>query len=174
MTPVRTLAFALALAATTTGCALGAEEAFTQGRSLDPCLQSIPACPGLSAHCALDAERYTRKVLPADTPIRFLVETDPGDRVEVTMLLATRRDAGQDTRILWYEPGCSDVYEWESEGRDLFEEAGPARRLVFEQRLNEGGEHVVEIVSDMQARVLIGVRVVPAPEPEPEETPAAQ
>ena len=80
-------------------------------------------------------------------------------KIEITFFFVTQRDAGLDTRILWYEPGCSDVYTYKSEGYNLFEEAEETNTISRSETVFEGGDHLVEIFSDMQATVDIAVDV---------------
>jgi hypothetical protein len=139
------------------GCAPDSEDAFVAGRNLDPCIQALPACPGLYAGCALDEGNFTRQTLPGD--IRFLVRADPETDIVIEMFLKNEHNAGVSTLIYWNEPGCSDVYTFDSGGRDLFEEAD-GHILRKSKRVHEGGLHLVEIVSDMQVDATIAVSLV--------------
>jgi len=145
---------ALALVA----CDPASEEAFIAGKAFDPCLQTIPACPGLFGSCTLDQTRYTRVQFPGQ--IRFMVNANGGHHIEVQLFLSKQRDAGLSTQIFWNEPGCSDVYDYDSEGRDLFEEAEDTNLIIEKKEVLESGEHLIEIFSDMQADVLISARVI--------------
>lgn len=148
------LAFLLLL----TACDPGSEDAFTQGRALDSCVQSINACPGQTATCVLDDNRFTRTQFPGS--LSFMVEADPESEIEVLIYLSEQQDAGFSTRIYWYEPGCSDVYVYDSAGRDLFEEAEETNIIQKKEKVYEGGEHLIEINSDMQAKVVVAVNVI--------------
>lgn len=141
-------------------CDPGAEAEFTRGKALDACLQTIPACPGQYAACVLDSSRYAERRFPG--AFSFLVDAPPEAEIEIAMFLRDQRDAGFDTRIFWNEPGCSDVHVFESEGRDLFTEAEDTGIIFKKETVYEGGEHLIEIISDMQANVLVSVDVVPA------------
>lgn len=146
------------LVATVAACDPGSEDAFTQGRAYDSCVQSINACPGQTATCVLDDKRFARTQFPGS--INFMVEADPDSQIEVLIYLSDQRDAGFSTRIYWYEPGCSDVYVYDSAGRDLFEEAEETHIIQKKEKIYEGGEHLIEINSDMQAKVVIAVNVI--------------
>ena len=139
-------------------CDPTSEDAFIAGRAFDPCLQSIPACPGLFASCTLDETRYARATFPGE--FRFLVKAEAGHEINVVVFLAQQRDSGLDTQIFWNEPGCSDVYRYDSEGRDLFELAEETNIIEEKQTVFEGGEHLIEIFTDMQADVLITTEVI--------------
>ena len=140
------------------GCDPLSEEEFLRGRSYDPCLQTIPACPGLFASCTLDETRYSRMTFPGE--FRFLVRAEAGQDIAVVIFLAQQRDAGLQTLIYWNEPGCSEVYAYDSEGRDLFQESEETSLIEERRTMLETGEHLIEIFSDMQADVLISARVI--------------
>ncbi len=143
----------------TSACDPSSEEAFTRGKSLVPCVQHIPACPSLFAVCELNETTYAHVRFPADSPFRFMVAARPEEKIEITMFFVTQADAGLDTRILWYEPGCSDVYQYESGGRNLFEEAEETNTIVREETVFDGGDHLIEIFTDLQAETLVAVMV---------------
>jgi hypothetical protein len=138
-------------------CDPGSEAEFILGRSLDPCLQNLPACPGLFASCELNSTTYAQYPFPGT--FRFFVETLPNEKIEITFFFVTQSDAGLDTRIYWYEPGCSDVHTYKSEGENLFLEAEETGTVTRSERVFEGGKHLIEIASDMQAVVDVAVRV---------------
>jgi hypothetical protein len=143
----------------TAGCDPTSEEAFTAGKSLVPCVQNIPACAGLFATCELNSTVYAQQRFPDDSPFRFLVSALPREKIEVVLFFVGQHDAGLDTRILWYEPGCSDVYTYKSDGENLFAEAEETGSISRKETVYEGGDHLVEIFSDMQALVDITVLV---------------
>ncbi len=141
------------------GACGGPEDAFIRGKSLDPCGQHIAACPGQFAACLLNSTKYTRQRFPDASPFMFLVSAFPGDTVEVSMFFTDQNDVGLDTQIWWYEPGCSDRYVYRSHGDDIFADAGESNIFSRKAVVYEGGDHLVEILSDMQAEVLITVDV---------------
>lgn len=144
-------------------CDPGSEKAFIRGKSEVACLQNIPACPGLFASCQLDGASYTQKRLPDDTPFRFLVAALPNERIEILMFFVSQSDSGLDTRIMWYEPGCSDVVIYKSEGANLFKDFEDTGIFSHTETVYDGGDHLIEIFSDMQAVVDI-TAVVSVPE----------
>jgi len=133
------------------------EEAFTAGKSEEACIQVIPACPDRTAACKLDSSRYARVQFPND--FAFLVDANPDDIVEVQMFFSTQRDAGLQTLIEWNEPGCTEIQRFDSQGRNIFQEAGDRRTFSERRAVFEGGEHLIEIISDMQSDALITVDV---------------
>jgi hypothetical protein len=151
----RLISFGLVVAA---GCYPGAEAEFIRDKALDACVQVIPACPGQYAACVLSDSRYAEVRFPG--AFSFLVNADPESQIEVLIFLREQRDAGFDTRIYWNEPGCSDVYIYESQGRDLFDEAEDTSVIAKKEKVFDGGEHLIEIISDMQAKTLVTVDVI--------------
>lgn len=143
-----------------TACDPTSEKAFTIGKSLVPCVQNIPACAGLFATCELNSTTYAQQRFPDDSPFRFMVSALPRETIEVVLFFVGQSDAGLDTRIFWYEPGCSDVYTYESDGENLFAEAEETGAISRKETVFEGGDHLLEIFSDMQALVDITVNVL--------------
>jgi hypothetical protein len=138
------------------GCALSAEDAFTEDRSLDTCTGVLPACGG-SAGCVLDEGEYLEGRFPSTR--RFLVGTEGAADIVVSILFASRGSAGVDTRILWYEPNCVDREEWASGGIDIFREAGEDRVIERAGQVTQFGEHLIEVRSDAFADYLIRIHL---------------
>ncbi|MEZ4273515.1 MAG: hypothetical protein R3C68_19390 [Myxococcota bacterium] len=162
-TPLRTSfkLILLAMLVVASACSPSLEEAFRKGRGLRGCFSTLNACPGLFASCVLDNDSYAEKQFPGS--LRFLVDADEDDTVEVSFFFVTQRDPGLSTRIFWNEPGCSDQQVYDSEGRDIFFEAG--NELIFRQSkiMRKDGEHLIEVFSDAQAEVLVVVNVSSEP-----------
>jgi hypothetical protein len=138
------------------GCAQSASDAFIGDRTIDLCLDVLPACEG-TVGCVLDEDEYLEGGFPSTR--RFLVDTESAAEITVSILFASRGSAGADTRIRWYEPNCADRDEWASQGIDVFREAGDDRVLSRTGRVSEFGEHLVEIRSDAFADYLVKVDV---------------
>jgi hypothetical protein len=148
----------LLVAATALGaCNPSSEADFTSGRGFNPCQQVIPACSGQYAGCVLDDQGYTRAIFPGS--VRFMTPADPETDIEVRVFLSVQRDAGVSTQVYWTEPACSDIYTYDSEGRNLFQDAAD-HVLRFRHSVHEGGDHLVEIVTDMQAEVIVAPFVI--------------
>jgi len=138
------------------GCSGG--DYIIAGRNLDPCLENLPACTRASASCVLDPGTYAEQDFPGI--FNFLVDIDAGNELEILMFFADQNDAGQETQIVWNEPGCSDQTVYNSQGADLFYEARDVGVLSRKAKMKEDGEHLVEIDTDMRAKVLITVNIV--------------
>jgi hypothetical protein len=142
------------------GCDPGSEAAFTAGRSRLACLRNISVCPDFFARCEMNSTTYAQVRFPDESPFVFLVSALPEEKIEIEMYWVTPYDAGLDTRIYWYEPGCEDVYEFKSEGRNLFQESEDTNIFTVAKRVFEGGDHPIEINTDMRAVVDIAVRTI--------------
>jgi len=151
------LALALLLTTALTGCGQGGYA--LSGRSEDPCLEEIPACPHAGfASCVLDIHTYALRTFPG--VFNFLVDADADAEVEVVLLMAEQQDSGLVTQITWNEPGCTDSFTDTTEGVDLFKETEDNGVIERSRKVVEDGEHLIEIESDMQAVVLITVEVL--------------
>ncbi len=139
------------------GCDPSGRDAFRQGRGYDPCLSVIPACPGQYAACVLDEDNYTEVSFPGE--LSFMVRCDPEVEIEVMMFFAEQRDAGLSTSIYWNEPGCTDVYIFDSDGRNLLREAEDSM-FSESRKMTKGGEHLIRISSDMQVRGDVAIRLI--------------
>jgi len=138
------------------GCAQSASDAFVSDRTLDICLDVLPACGG-SVGCVLDEDEYVEGRFPSTR--RFLVATAGAADITVSILFTSRGSAGADTRVFWYEPNCADRDEWASQGVDIFREAGDDRVLARTGHVTQFGEHLVEVRSDAFADYLVKVDV---------------
>jgi len=129
-----------------------------KGRAENPCLQSLPACPNIRAACVLDPFSYGRARLPGG--FNFIVDLEAGNKLTVLMFFAEERSPGLDTQILWHEPGCNlPPKEYRSEGLNLFDASEGGGVFSETRTLTRDGEHLIEIVSDMQAEVLVTVEL---------------
>lgn len=138
------------------GCGLSAQENFTRGLSKDRCDGTYPIC-ATTAGCVMGSNRYLEGSFPGS---RELIVPAPADSIIAVHLFFTEQVAhGLDTRILISEPGCIDTYEWASEGRDVFLEAGSDRTLSVEQEVFLDGDHLVEVASDANAAYIVLIDV---------------
>jgi hypothetical protein len=126
------------------GCGVD-EGDFIQGADYEPCLSNLPICQQ-TAGCALGENKYTEGDFPGY--LSFVVTTPADTTVVVKIFFKSRVHPGQDTEIIWYEPGCSDSYSYRSEGEDIFALAGSKRVFSQEQNLRRAGDHLVEVSSD--------------------------
>lgn len=138
------------------GCGID-EGAFIQGADFDPCLSNLPVCQQ-TAGCALGENKYTEGDFPG---YRNFVVTTPADTtVVVKIFFKTRVHPGQDTEIIWYEPGCHDSYVYRSEGDDIFALAGGSRVFSQEKKVRRAGDHLVEIFSDAYTHYFLRVELI--------------
>ena len=142
------------------GCG-GAEETFTDGRTLKGCVGAIPVC-STSGGCVLDNQSYAHGAFQQGGTLRAIVQTTGAADVEVALYFRTEESPGTDTEIAWSEVGCRERFSAQSDGRDVFVEAGNDRVWKRKQRLTTAGDHLIEVFSDAQAEVLYKVTVLGA------------
>lgn len=138
------------------GCGFGAEGNFTLGLDLERCDGTFPVCQ-TTAGCTMGATRYLEGSFPGTR--EFIVSTPEDSVITVEIYFKTQRATGIDTEIRWYEPGCFDDYRYQSEGRDIFLDAGPDRILSKSAQMYLPGDHLVEIVSDSLADYALRIDV---------------
>lgn len=138
------------------GCGEGALGNFASGLDLDRCEDTFPVCQ-TTAGCLLGEGRYIEGRFPGQK--QFIVPAPADAVVRVEVFFTDQSAAGVDTEIRWHEPGCFETYRWNSEGRDIFLLAGPNRVLSQSQQVLQGGDHLVEILSDAVADYLLRVQV---------------
>lgn len=142
--------------AMTAGCGLGPESNFTEGLTRERCDGTWPACQ-TTAGCTMGSSRYIEGRFPGTR--QFIVPAPQESSIAIEIFFRTQVATGVDTEILWHEPGCFDTYQYLSEGRDIFQEAG--NDLVFEasHQVFQAGDHLVEIYSDATADYIIAVKI---------------
>lgn len=144
------------LALLASGCGLSAADNFTRGLTRDRCDGTFPIC-STTAGCVLGENRYLEGSFPG---VREVIVPAPAESIVSVRLFFVEQVAhGLDTRILLNEPGCIDTYEWASEGRDIFLEAGSDRVLEIEQEVVLEGDHLLEVSSDAVADYVLQVDV---------------
>jgi hypothetical protein len=120
-------------------------EDFIDGAQHDPCMANAPVCQ-TTAGCVMDETKYIEGHFPGF--INFIVNTTANATIVVRIFFETRGHPGEDTEIIWYEPGCSEAYSYESAGVDIFEIAGEDRVFEQEQTVLQEGSHLVDVYSD--------------------------
>ena len=138
------------------GCGTGPESNFTLGLELDRCDSTFAEC-GTSAGCILTEEEYLEGSFPGTR--EFIVPAIEEAVITVDIFFRTQVATGVDTEILWNEPGCFDQYQFRSNGRDIFFDAGNDRILSVSQQVFLSGDHLVQVFSDAVADYLLRVRV---------------
>jgi hypothetical protein len=139
------------------GCDPTSAGAFVQGRTINPCIESLSPCPRQSASCKLDGTRYAESQFPG--AFAFVVDAPAFARIQVRVYPEDPIDSGIDTRVYWYEPGCTDFYEAQEPGERLLSETDDYGYFAREEQVYREGEHLIEIISDLQSHVLIAVQV---------------
>ncbi len=139
------------------GCGLSAADNFTRGLTRDRCEGTYPIC-ATTAGCVLGNNRYLEGSFPGTREV--IVPAPAESIVTVRVFFVTQVAHGLDTRILLSEPGCIDTYEWASEGRDIFLDAGSDRTLEVTQEVFEDGDHLLEVSSDAIGDYVIQVEVI--------------
>jgi hypothetical protein len=137
------------------GLGCGVDEGdFIAGADYEPCMGNVPAC-NRTAGCILGETKYTQGHFPG--MVSFVVTTPADTFVEVSLFFKTRTHPGDDTEITWYEPGCSSSFRWESQGADLFAQAGSDRVFSKEHQLRQAGDHLIEIYSNATTNYFLRV-----------------
>ncbi|MBW1810825.1 MAG: hypothetical protein JRJ87_21720 [Deltaproteobacteria bacterium] len=138
-----------------TGCGVS-EGDFIAGADYDPCQSNIPICQQ-TAGCAMGENKYTSGDFPGY--VNFLVTTPADTTIIVKLFFKTREHPGEDTEIIWYEPGCHDSYSYESQGKDIFAIAGGDRVFAQEQMVRREGDHLIEVYSDSLTEYFVRVEL---------------
>ncbi|MGF1511744.1 MAG: hypothetical protein ACFB9M_19790 [Myxococcota bacterium] len=138
------------------GCGFGAEGTFVDGRRLDDCFDTIPAC-SVTAGCRLGGDRYIETNFPGS--VNFIVPAPAEAEIRIGMFFRNARAIGLETQVLVNEPGCFETYEWVPPTADIFRLAGEDQTLIVTQQVFFSGEHLVEIFSDSTTEVLIRAEV---------------
>ena len=154
MNGIRTLSIGLVVGLS--ACGVGPESNFTLGLDLDACDQTFSFC-GAPAGCILTPDDYIEGAFPGTR--QFIVPTLAEAVITVDIFFQTQVATGLDTEVRWSEPGCFDTYQYRSNGRDIFLEAGNDRILSVSQQVFLEGDHLVEVFSDAVADYLLRVRV---------------
>jgi hypothetical protein len=129
---------------------------FIAGADLDPCLSNIPACNN-SAGCTMGESKYIEGDFPGYR--NFIVTTPADTTITVKLFLKNRKHPGEDTEIVWWEPGCHDSYVYESLGDDIFSVAGRDQVFTQSKKVKRAGDHLVEIYSDAICHFFVRVAI---------------
>jgi hypothetical protein len=132
---------------------------FVAGSDYTPCEDNVPAaCSKVPVvGCTMGENKYIEGDFPGYR--NFLVTTPADTTIVVKLFFKTRTHPGEDTEIIWYEPGCFDSYNYESEGDDIFAIAGGDRVFAQEQEVKREGDHVIEIFSDARTHYFARVEL---------------
>jgi hypothetical protein len=139
------------------GCG-GSRADFIGGRVADTCDAAWPVC-GTLAGCILGPESYAEGRFPGQG--RFIVQVPEASTVRVHFFLEDAVAAGEETAITFHEEGCRSRIRQSLSGRTALELMEKQGELTREADLTGVGDHLIEFSSDMQARYVLKVEVVP-------------
>ena len=132
-------------------------EDFVQGTDYDPCTAIVPVCQ-TTAGCTLGDQKHTRGSFPGYAS--FVVVTPADAVIVVRLFFENQSHPGEDTQITWYEPGCNDSYDYQSQGADILSQVDADGVFSREQAVRMSGDHLVEIYSDSTADYHLRVEVI--------------
>jgi hypothetical protein len=149
-----------ALAIACAGClGVGAESNFTSGLSIDRCDGTFPICQ-TTAGCTMGVGRYLEGTFPGSR--QFIVPAPEEAFINVRIFFKTESATGIDTEIQWNEPGCFETYDYQSDGADIFQEAGNSQIFEKSKQVFQDGDHLVSVASDAVADYALVVEVMSA------------
>jgi hypothetical protein len=139
------------------GCG-GSRADFIGGRVEDTCDAAWPVC-GTMAGCILGPESYAEGRFPGQG--RFIVQVPEASTVRVHFFLEDAVAAGEETAVTFHEEGCRSRIRQSLSGRTALELMEKQGELTREADLTGVGDHLIEFSSDMQARYVLKVEVLP-------------
>lgn len=139
------------------GCGGGRAD-FIGSRAKDVCDAEWPVCSKV-AGCILGAESYTEGRLPGKG--QFIVQLQEASTVRVRFFLEDVVAAGEETVVTFHEEGCRARTREAVNGRTALDSAEKFGEFSREADLTGVGDHLIEFTSDMQARYVLKVEVLP-------------
>lgn len=139
------------------GCG-GSRADFIGSRAADACDAAWPVC-GTMAGCILGAESYAEGRFPGQG--RFIVQVPEASTVRVRFFLEEVVAAGEETVVTFHEEGCRARIRQSVSGRNALDMVEKQGEFSREADLTGEGDHLIEFSSDMQARYVLKVEVVP-------------
>ena len=144
----------------TLACALGcqtAQEEFAADRLEKICDGAVPICQSTAA-CVLGRRDYLAGEFPGGQ--RFIVQTDKLDQnIAVRVLFERMIYPGTEFMLQLFGPGCTSLETVQIIDEDLFERAGDDQILTFIFPIDEPGDHMLELFSDMAATYLLAIEL---------------
>lgn len=131
---------------------------FIGGRVKDACDASWPVCSNV-AGCILGDESYSEGRFPGRG--RFIVQVPEAATVRVHFYLEEVLASGEETVVTVNEEGCRARTRQAVTGRTAVEAMEKFGEFEREVDVTGVGDHLVEYESDMQARYVLKVEVVP-------------
>ena len=149
------------------GCAFGSEAAFIGERAQDTCDSEIPVCNTTAGCRMVEEDSYTDGTFPG---LKQMIVPTAGEAVvRVELFWREQYGPGTDTEILWHEPACVELFAYQSQGADVFDDTNPQGVFVQEMRVFRAGDHLVEVRSDASAEYLLRTTVLTPDEYELEQ-----
>lgn len=139
------------------GCG-GSRADFIGSRVEDACTGAWPVC-GTMAGCILGPESYAEGRFPGQG--RIIVQVPEASTVRVRFFLEQAVAAGEETAVTFHEEGCRARVRQAISGRNALELMEKQGGFSREAELTGVGDHLIEFSSDMQARYVLKVEVVP-------------
>ena len=140
------------------GACGGSREDFIGPRVKDTCDAAWPVCSQV-AGCILGTESYAEGRFPGRG--RFIVQVPEASTIKVSFYLEEVSAAGEETVVLFHEDGCRSRIRQAADGRAVLDSMEKFSEFTREADLTGVGDHLIEFESDMQARYVVKVDVVP-------------
>ena len=138
------------------GCQTAQEE-FAADRLEKICDGAVPICQSTAA-CVLGRRDYLSGEFPGGQ--RFIVQTDQLDKtIAVRVLFERMVYPGTEFMLQLFGPGCTSLETEQILDVDLFERAGDDQVLTFVFPIDEPGDHMLELFSDMAATYLLAIEL---------------
>lgn len=137
--------------------ACGDGSLLTQGRTLDVCQTNLPPACGAAPRCVLTDGTYLTGQFPGGRA--FIARTNGPATLKIQILLSNEKSAGTELLVKVHEANCSDVYTWDSAGRDLFRVADQDGVLIIPIKVEKMGDHPIELVGDAYCNYELVVEV---------------
>jgi hypothetical protein len=136
----------------------GPRDAFIEGRVLDECSASWPACDRITG-CILGTQSYSEGRFPGDG--KFIVQLAEPSTVTLSFLLEDVHGAGEETVMLFHEERCRSRVRVAVGGKAFITEAENVGWFSRSADLTGEGDHLIEFNSDASTTYLVKVDVKP-------------
>jgi len=140
------------------GACGGSREDFIGSRVKDTCDAAWPVCNRV-AGCILGTESFSEGRFPGRG--QFIVQVPEAATVKVRFYLEDVASAGEEMVVLFHEEGCRSRAREAVNGRAVLDTVEKFGEFSREANLTGVGDHLIEFESDMQARYLVKVDVLP-------------
>ena len=147
----------VAFSALAFGCG-GKREAFLGTRVLDECSQQWPVCDKI-AGCLLGDSNYIEGRFPGTR--RVGIQVFEPSTVRLSFQLEDVGAAGEETALNFFEDRCRARTRITVSGRSFVGENDTAGLVKREAELSGVGDHLIELSSDVRAKYIMKVDVIP-------------